>query len=636
MWTRYDHLWSPPLQLTLSEWADRERRISYEASAEPGRWVTAKAPYQREIMDAISDPGQREVVMMSAAQVGKSEILNNTIGMHIDIEPCPMMMIQPTIEDAETYSKDRIAPMIRITPCLAGKVKEPRVRDSGNTLRHKKFPGGQLYLAGANSPSGLASKPIRVLLMDEVDRYPASAGTEGDPVSIATKRTQNFWNRKIVSVSTPTVKGISRIEKLYEASTQEEWRVPCPHCGQLTAMDWNNFVYEDLSDVRMKCPFCGTASPETLWKSNQACGKWIAGNPKAAARGFHITGFSSPWATWRDLVTRYLEAKKNGDDDLKVWWNTTLGLPYEEQGAAIEVENLESHREEYAAEVPDGVLVLTCGVDTQDDRLEAEVVGWGAGKESWGIAYRVFYGDPGQDGVWKELDEFLSRLWSYGDREQIGLSCTCIDSGGHYTDEVYRFVKPRERRNIFAIKGSSVHGKPGVSKPSRSNRRRVALFSLGTSALKGSLFSRLKVETPGPGYCHWPKELASNHRGYDAPYFRGLVSERMVTKKTGGRLRIEWVKRSAGTRNEPLDTRVYAMAALEILNPDLEKRERRIVGAKRKRKKRERPQEPVVIREVPELPELPEQAEAERPVEKKKGQRRGPRGSPRVVSRGIR
>lgn len=635
LWTKYEDLWKPPPNITVSEWADQERRLSQESSAEPGRWVTAKAEYQRGIMDAISDLKQEQVVVMSAAQVGKSEIINNTIGMHIDISPCPMMMVQPTIDDGEEYSKDRLAPMFRDTPVLADKIFTAKSRTTGNTLRHKKFPGGQLFIGGANSPSGLASKPIRLLLLDEVDRYPQSAGTEGDPVQLAMKRTQNFWNRKIVMVSTPTIKGISRIEKAFADSTQEEWCVPCPKCGKITPFEWGNFFADDPAHVLYKCQCCGEASDEQEWHAGQSLGKWVPANPGARVRGFHVTAFSSPWTTWEKLVLEYQKAKRDGEEHIKVWWNTALGLPYEEQGAALDSEALETHREDYGAEVPDGALVLTCGVDTQDNRLEAEVVGWGPGKESWGICYRAFYGDPGQREVWDALDEFLAHLWTYRDGEQIGIGCTCIDSGGHFTDEVYRFVKSRERRNIFAIKGSSMAGKPGISPPTRRNRRRVALFSLGVSALKGSLFSRLQVELPGPGYCHWPKDLGSNHRGYDGTYFKGLVSERMVIKKLRGRVSVEWVKRSSGARNEPLDTRVYATAALEILNPDLERRrERRTVKKKTAGKRRPgvpMTPKPMEIAEPPLEPAAPEPEAAK----KSSGKKRPAKGKARMLSGGI-
>ncbi|MDR1650101.1 MAG: phage terminase large subunit family protein, partial [Synergistaceae bacterium] len=577
------NIWLPPPNLTISQWADRERRLSLEASAEPGRWNTGRAEYQREIMDAIRDPLIERVVMMTSSQVGKTEILLNAIGYYIDQEPSPMLLTDPTLEMGEAFSKDRLATMLRDTPALHGKVKDPRARDSGNTLLHKTFPGGHITISGANSAASLASRPIRVLLCDEVDRYPASAGTEGDPVGLAVQRTQNFWNRRIVLVSTPTIKGISRIEKAYELSTKEAWSVPCPTCGEFQPYDWDRIIYKDVREPLMKCLCCGAVHTEVEWKAGQERGIWLAGGKsETRTRGFHLNAFASPWANWKNLVEQYEEAYQGGEETLKVWWNTKLGLPWENRSGAIEAEILESHREEYSAAVPDGVLVLTCGVDTQDDRLEAEVVGWGIGKESWDIEYRVFYGDPGQKEVWSALDDFISHFWSYADGEEIGVSCACIDSAGHYTDDVYRFCKPRARRNIFAIVGRGDSGRPSVGKPSRNNRRHVPLFTLGVSTIKGSLYSRLRVERPGPGYCHFPVEAKTNHRGYDSPYFKGLVSERMVVKKVRGKDRIEWEPRSAGIRNEPLDVRVYATGALEILNPDLERRRERRTVKKQK------------------------------------------------------
>ena len=574
-------VWLPPPDLTVSEWADEFRRIPPEASAEPGTWRTSRAEYQREVMNAVSDPQTERVVMMTAAQIGKTEIILNVIGYFIDQEPSPILLLDPTLEMGMSFSKDRLAPMIRDTPALQGRIKDPRSRDSGNTLLHKKFTGGHITIAGANSAASLASRPIRVLLCDEVDRYPVSAGTEGDPLSLAMKRTQNFWNRRIVWVSTPTMLGISRIEKAYNASSREVWCVPCPTCGEYQPYSWEQITYKDLPEPIMTCAKCGAKHNEVEWKAGQERGRWIAGNPdETKSRGFHVNAFASAWVTWKSLIEQYVEAFRNGEEELKVWWNTVLGLPYENTSGSIEAEALESHREEYPAELPDGVLVLTCGVDTQDDRLECEVVGWGVGKESWGIEYRVFYGDPGRNDVWQALDDFLSKLWSYADGEKLGLACTCIDSAGHFTDEVYRFCKPRSRRNIFAIVGRGREGMPSVGKPTRNNRRKVALFTLGVTTIKGVLFSRLKVENPGAGYCHFPLDTKHNHRGYDTVYFKGLVSERMVVKRVHGRETITWEPRSEGIRNEPLDTRVYATGALELLNPNFEMhRQRRMKKA---------------------------------------------------------
>ena len=607
--------WLPPPDLTVSQWADQFRRIPPEASAEPGIWQTSRAEYQREVMNAISDPHTERVIMMTAAQVGKSEILLNVIGYFIDQEPGPILLIQPTIEMGESFSKDRVAPMVRDTACLRDKIQDTKTRFSGNIIKEKKFPGGQITIAGANSPASLASRPIRVLLCDEVDRYPISAGSEGDPLSLAMKRTQNFWNRRIVWVSTPTLLGISRIEKAYEASSREEWCVPCPTCGEYQPFSWERISYKDVPEPVMTCLKCGTKHNEVEWKAGQERGKWTAGNPnERKTRGFHVNAFASAWVSWKNLTEQYEEAFRNGEEELKVWWNTVLGLPYENTSGAIEAEALESHRCEYPAELPEGVLVLTCGIDTQDDRLECEVVGWGIGHESWGIEYRVFYGDPGQNEVWQALDDFLLKTWSYADGTKLGLSCVCIDSAGHFTDEVYKFCKPRARRNVFAIVGRGREGMPSVSKPSRNNRRKVVLFTLGVTTIKGTLFSRLKVENPGTGYCHFPLDAKHNHRGYDAPYFKGLLSERMVVKRVRGRDTITWEPRAKGIRNEPLDTRVYATAAVDLFNPNFE--------AHRKRRNKSCRTLPMPKLKQPELPPpKPEETkppEPQKPVMKRK------------------
>lgn len=553
---------APPPELTVSEWADLYRRLSSESSAEPGQWRTDRAPYQREIMDAVNDPAVETIVVMTSAQVGKTEIILNIIGYHIDYDPAPIMVMQPTLQMAQAFSKDRLAPMLRDSPALQGKVADARSRDSGNTMLHKTFPGGHITMVGANSPSGLASRPIRILLADEVDRFPASAGAEGDPLTLAEKRTTTFWNRKKIYVSTPTIKGISRIEAAFLNSTQEEWCLPCPTCRKHQPLTWAQIRFED---VTMECIHCGARHGEFEWKSGQ--GKWMAKKQNIKIRGFHLNELASPWKRWSTIIEEFKEAKAGGPERLKAWVNTTLGETWEEQGDGVESDQLSNRRERYNCEVPDGVLLLTAGVDVQDDRLEIEVVGWGIGKESWGIEYRAIYGDPGQPAVWRQLDEYLSRTWKYADGVGIGIACTCIDSGGHFTTEVYDFCKPREHRRIFAIKGQGGEGVPIVNRASRTNRRRVPLFTIGVDAGKELILSRLKVQFPGEaGYCHFPIEP---EKGYDQKYFDGLTSEKRVIRYHKGRPRSEWVKRP-GTRNEPLDCRNYATAALEILNPSLE------------------------------------------------------------------
>lgn len=553
---------APPPKLTVSQWADAHRVLSKESSSEPGKWNTDRAPYQREIMDAISDPETAEIVVMSSAQVGKSELINNIIGYYIDYDPSPMLLMQPTLEMAEAYSKDRIAPMIRDTPTLAKKVNSPKAKDGNNTLLQKKFAGGHLTLIGANSPSSIASRPVRLVLADEVDRFPPSAGTEGDPLSLAQKRTKTFWNYKWISVSTPTIKDASRIELEYEESTKEQWCVSCPSCGKLQPYSWPQIRFDS---VTMECVNCKEQHTEVEWKSRP--GEWVARNPESSKRGFHLNALASPWEKWSRIIQEFKSAKHKGTENLKTWVNTTLGESWEEKKNDQDNEKLYSRRIRYDCDVPKEVLVLTAGVDVQDDRLEVEVVGWNVDDISYGINYKIFYGDPGQEAVWKQLDTFLMSDFIRNDGVQLIISTVCVDSGGHFTSEVYDFCKAREHRRVHAIKGKGGTGIPFINKPSKVGRQNVSLFTIGVNEGKDTIYANLKNEFEDkPGYCFFPVE---KEKGYDEAYFVGLTGEYKRTRWVNGQVKHEWVKRSSNIRNEPLDLRNYALAALRILNPDL-------------------------------------------------------------------
>jgi len=565
---------APPPELTVSEWADLYRKLSSESSAEPGQWRTERAPYQRAMMDAINDPGCETIVIMTSSQVGKTELLLNIIGYHIDFDPAPILLIQPTLTMAQAFSKDRLAPMLRDSPALHGKVQDPRARDSGNTLLHKSFPGGHVTLVGANAPAGLASRPIRIILADEVDRFPVSAGTEGDPVSLADKRTTTFWNRKKVLVSTPTIKGASRIESAYESSTKERWNLPCPSCGEYQPLAWGQMVYDSVS---MACKHCGSIHSELEWKSSD--GKWVAEVPESKVRGFHLNELASPWKRWGTIIEEFKDAEKKGPARLKVFVNTSLGETWEEKGEGVESEELVRRRERYDCEVPKDVLVLTCGVDVQDNRLEYEIVGWGLGCESWGIQYGVIMGDPGQltaitspsgvkiQSVWEMLDVVLTKSYIRNDGQILQITSTCIDSGGHHTKTVYKFCKTREIRRVWAIKGKSVSGTSFINRPKHRNSDGIWLFSIGVDVGKDTLTSNLQIQFEGPGYCHFPMD---GGKGYNQAYFDGLTAEHRVTRWVKGQAKINWEKRTSGARNEPFDLRNYAIAAFDILNPPLE------------------------------------------------------------------
>lgn len=570
---------SPPPILTVSQWADLYRRLSAESSAEPGQWNTDRAPYQREIMDSVNDPIVEEIVIMSSAQVGKTELILNIIGYYIDYDPAPMLVVQPTVKPmAEDFSKDRLAPMIRDSPTLRGKVHDVKSRASGNTILHKVFPGGHVTIGGANSPSGLASRPVRIVLMDEIDRYPASAGTEGNPIKLAEKRTTTFWNKKKIKVSTPTIKGASQIEKEYQSGTMEEWCVPCPCCGKYQPYEWRRVRF---SDVTMECKYCGEHISEIDWK--QGKGKFIAEHPeRVRKRSFHLNELASPWTHWPAIIREWKEAKKeqkeNGDiNKLKTFINTALGETWEERGKGADEDSLLSRRERYEADIPEGVLLLTAAVDVQDDRFEMEVVGWGKGYESWGIRYDKIYGDLEKEETWDQLEAWLDQEFYYRSGSSLLIAKTCIDTGGHKTTECYKFLKKMEKKGkrVNGIKGfgrESV-GIPLIHKISTNNEYNVKVFILGVDSGKEIVVSRLSTVDEGPGYCHFP---INRELGYDETYIKGLNSEQRVTElNKEGRAVTKWKKKS-GTRNEPLDLRVYNTAAVEILRPDFDVLEKKI------------------------------------------------------------
>lgn len=549
---------APPPKLKISEWADKFRRLSSEASAEPGQWMTQRAEYQRGIMDALSEPGVDRIVLMTSAQVGKTELLNNIVGFHVSQDPAPILVLQPTLEMAETWSKDRLAPMLRDTPCLRDRVADPRSRDSGNTLLHKKFLGGHVTAVGANSAAGLASRPIRIVLADEVDRYPVSAGTEGDPLSLAVKRTTTFWNRRIVMCSTPTIKGLSRIEAEWEKSDQRRFYAACPHCQHEQQLVWGQVKWPEgrPKQAQYFCAECGAGWSDAERRAAIRWGKWKATNPGARTVGFHLNELYSPWSTVGDVAAAFLEAKRS-PETLKTWVNTALGETWEEDAEGVDTHSIAARVEDWGDSAPTGVYVVTCGVDVQDDRLEVERVGWGPGEESWSLDHKIIYGDPSTVQVWEELDAYLHEKTRRADGMELPVHATCVDSGGHHTQTVYAYCKERFNRRVYAIKGRG-DGPVWPKRAQSNNKVRANVFMVGTAAAKDNIYARLKGDMPGPGYCHFPK-------GRDAAYFEQLTAEVVQTKYVKGFPTRVYVL-PTGKRNEALDLRVYAYAAFLSLN----------------------------------------------------------------------
>ena len=565
---------APPPQITTSQWADERLFLSPEDSAEQGKYTSARAPYQRGIMDAFNEEGAEEITVMSSSQVGKTLIFKAVIGFHIDVDPAPMLVVQPTVEMAETFSKDRLAPMIRDTPVLRGKVNDAKSRDSGNTIQKKNFPGGHITMIGANAPAALASRPIRIVLCDEVDRYPASAGTEGDPVNLARKRTITFSSRKRVGLfSTPTIKGKSRIERAWKRSDQRRYNVPCPHCGEAHVLRWENIsiIDDDPSTARMSCPTCGGLIEDAHKPAMLEAGQWIKENPDSKLPGFHINELYSPWRTFAEIAADYYAAKGNPEEE-KTWWNTSMGEPYEDDGERADAEELAKRRENYDADtLPAGVLTVTGGVDTQKDRLEVEFTGWGAGEESWGIEPIVLNGNPAEPEIWKRLDDLLATTrFTTEDGRVLRVAACCIDSGGHHVQQVYEYATPRAARNIWAVKGQFGARPVWPKRQTKSKKYRGhTVRMIGVDTAKDTIYARWQVAEGKPGYCHFSM-------AYDENWFVQATIERRVTKfdRRGNEVR-SWEKPS-GARNEALDCRVYAYAALQGL-----KIERRLVLARR-------------------------------------------------------
>jgi len=582
-----------PEDLTVSQWADKFRRLSPESSAEAGPWRTKKTPYLKEVMDAFTDPKVRHIVMVAASQIGKSEAMNNIIGYIIDQDPGSILMIEPTNGDAKEYSKLRIAPMIRDTKVLQKKVSKSLRGDTGNTILQKSYPGGILTMCGSTEAHALASKPIRYVLGDERDRWAVEAGKEGDPWKLAMVRQRTFYNAKSYECSTPTIKGASPIERAFNEGTRERWCSKCPHCGEYHNIRWQDIRYGYdtvevdhketfiLKEVYYVCPGCGAISHETDMKRAHA--KWIAENPEAkknGVRSFWLNAFCSPWISWDRIVSEFLSSR-NDPNKLKVVYNTIFGELWEERGGLADEEDYLAKREEYKADLPNGVLALTCGIDVQDDRVEYEVVGWGLRKESWGIQRGQFMGRPDDPDVWQRIDDLVAHVFRYENGKGLKISMTFVDDGGHYTYNTRLQCRARVGMRVFDCKGFTGEGRPLVTEPKQVrilvNGRHIGQcwqYQLGVDAGKQMIMDSLQIQTPGPRYCHFP---SNEDRGYNHKFFMGLLSERLVYKPHG-KSRFVWEIIPGHERNEPLDCRNYAQAAFFALAPDMDALHRRMNG----------------------------------------------------------
>lgn len=591
------HPWAdaalPPPDLTVSQWAERHAVLAAESSSEPGRWRSI--PYQVAMMDACCHPDIERVTIKKSARVGYTKVIGNLIGYHIHQDPCSILVVQPTIDDAKGWSKEELMPTIEQTDVLLGLVAPSRSKSSDSTIQQKHYPGGILHVVGANSARGFRRITVRLVLFDEVDGYPPSAGNEGDQEKLGEMRSETAWNRKIVKGSTPTEEGVSRIGRAWRESSQGHYVLPCPRCGgehirRFLQPDKPIMIrgqpfpvsHLDQGTACWVCPACDARLAHKHHREMIEAGRWYGEDwewrpgsgftllPTFAGHiGMHIwAGYGySPNSTPAKLIMEYQQAQ--GDpEQLKTFTNTKLGEEWTEPGEQLDHDTLKARAEKYPAEVPDGVIVLTAGVDVQQDRIELEVVGWGVGEESWSVDYQVLVGDPVQDDVWADLLElWRNHTWARSDGS-MRLAAMCVDSG-YLPKRVYKFVQAAAAQHVYPIKGRA-GAYPVIEQKTARDRRRAlrkkagaAPEMLGVDEAKAITMRRLRLVRPGPGYCHTPVDR-------DEEWYRQLTGERQVTRYPRGKPPVrEWIKIHGAV--EALDCRVYAYAALLLSGQRLER-----------------------------------------------------------------
>ncbi len=573
----------PDPLLTVDAWADSYRFLSDRESPEPGRWRTSRVPYLVEPLRCLSPMHPaKEVVLMFGAQLAKTEAGNNWIGHNIACAPGPMLAVQPTVDIGKRYSRQRLAPMIQATPTLRGKIKDSRSRDSGNTVLSKEFPGGLLMIAGANSAAGLRSMPIRYLFQDEIDAYPEDCDGEGDPCELAEARTRNFSRKKILSTSTPTFEGRSRIAAKFLEGNQQYCHVPCPHCGEHQLLVFANLKWDKgrPDTARYVCESCGTLIDEHQKTKMLAGHRWIPANPDASPEtvSFHLNSLYSPvgWFSWAAIAKQWEKAQGN-PNRLRTFVNTVLAETWKEKGEAPEWKKLYDRRETYAVNsISDPqVLFLTSGVDVQADRLEAEIVGWGKDKQSWSIDHRVIQGDTddlSDAGPWHELAKLLEETWVHPGGVELAIVRMAVDEG-YKTQTVRTWVRQYPPTRVMAVRGSdttqALLGLPravDVNTDGKRIKRGLKHWNVGVGIAKSELYGWLQQEKPTSesgdgypgGYCHFPE--------YGEEYFRQLTAEQIVVRLVRGYRRYTWEK--TRDRNEALDLRIYARAAAAAFGLD--------------------------------------------------------------------
>lgn len=544
-------------------------------------------------MDCANDESVRMVVLMWASQTTKTTVVENVLGYHVAADPSPQLMVQPGIEYAEAWSKERLDTTIRDTPVLRDLIGDRGAKGGGNTIVYKAYPGGNIAVVGANAPSGLAGRPRRCVYLDEVDRFKSSAASEGDPCSLAIRRTESFHNSVIYLTSTPTVKGASRIESEYEQTDKRKWFCPCPKCGHFQTLEWKQVKWPegDPSAAFYECERCSSRWGDAE-RSQAICkGEWRPTAPFSGKRGYFLNGICSPFKAKRGFTSRlhqmaseFLEAKAGGPEQLKTWTNTFLAETWEEEGEKLELSAIASRGEAYAPDaLPDDVALIVGGADVQKDRIEVEWIGVGDHDETWGIDAVQIIGDTEKPETWQRLSGECDRIFKRKDGVEMRATAIAIDI--HFRPKMAREWCVRHGTRILAWPVFGIGGDQTDLVVKRFNKNwNQNTWSVATNNAKDVIFSRLKIELPGPRYCHFP-------RSYADEWFRQLTCEKAVTRYTKGFPKRIYEKQS-GQRNEALDMRVYSLACLEILRPNIAA----IRGTLKKEEKAKEPERRAALR----------------------------------------
>ncbi|KAF1017680.1 MAG: hypothetical protein GAK31_00948 [Stenotrophomonas maltophilia] len=623
----------PPPDLKPSEWAEMNLRIP-EGNAKPGPYRIANAPYQREPMDMFVDPECHRATLMWGAQVGKTLTALVVQGYGIEMRPQSQMMMQPSQGDVQTWLETKFNPLVESSRTISRLVAKPRGRDGVNNQRMKSYPGGFMMMAWSGSPKTMRGRSAPLIVCDEVDGYERTE--EGHPVGLLWQRSATFEDERfLLEISTPTLKGASYIEDMFEAGDQRRFHVACPHCHEHQCLKWSNVTWqgrrstdvvdyeEDLHDEHKPdtagycCQGCGAVWSDgermaAIRQAESVGAGWVASKPFNGHASYHLWEAYSLFRRLSGIVRDYLDKLRT--DDIQTFVNVCLAQTYEIKGDRVDPTGLLSRGEVYPADAPMGVLYITAGVDMQSDRLELEIVGWGAGEESWSLGYQILHGDPMMDDVWQDLDDVLAGEFRHESGMRMRIQAACLDTGGTsgYTQRAYEYLKGRTGRRLFGIKGVGGWGRPvvekGMKKQSGKRLRNVDLYLVGVDEAKLMTMRRLANEAPGPGYCHLPSDR------YDLEgWARQVTAERLVVRYVKGQPVREWHKPDKA-RNEALDCRNYALAALKIMAPSFNRLAERL--ASYMARGGEGPTEPALRAENVEIPQMatPEPSKQTAPI----------------------